>query len=254
MSRQIPARTDFSIVAMADEWLVVGKPAPLIVHPTNDRVEVTLLGELKLRWPDEEFFFINRLDRETSGCVLIAKSRGAARVFGKQMMRRKIQKGYRAIVHGWPDWEEKRVEAPIIRKGEVEESAIWVRQMVHESGKDCATCFSLEGRFERNEGRFAIVRCEPETGRTHQLRVHLEHLGHPIVGDKIYGGDGSCYLDFLEGGWTNGLVARLLLSRQALHGSDLGFVWEGEEIVVSCAWPDDLDEFCLGDDASEPLH
>jgi len=254
VSSLIPARTDFSIVAMADEWLVVGKPAPLIVHPTNDRAEVTLLGELKVRWPEEEFFFINRLDRETSGCVLIAKSRGAARVFGKQMMRRQIKKGYRAIVHGWPDWDEKRVEAPMIRKGEVEESAIWVRQVVHESGKDCATRFSVVRRFERSEGRFSVVRCEPETGRTHQLRVHLEYLGYPIVGDKIYGGDGSCYLEFLEGGWTQALEAKLLLSRQALHGSELVFDWEGEELSLSCPWTADLEEFCLGEGSQKPLH
>lgn len=238
---------------MADEWLVVGKPAPLIVHPTNDRAEVTLLGELKARWPEEEFFFINRLDRETSGCVLIAKSRGAARVFGKQMMRRQIRKGYRAIVHGWPDWDERQVEASIIRKGEVEESAIWVRQMVHEAGKECLTSFSVERRFERSEGRFSVVRCEPETGRTHQLRVHLEYLGYPIVGDKIYGGDGSCYLEFLEGGWTKALESRLLLSRHALHGSDLFFNWDGGEVDLSCAWTDDLAKFCLGEGTQEPL-
>lgn len=253
MSRLIPARTDFSIVAMADEWLVVGKPAPLIVHPTNDRVEVTLLGELKARWPDDEFFFINRLDRETSGCVLIAKSRGAARVFGKQMMRRQIRKGYRAVVHGWPDWDEKRVDAPIVRKGEIGESAIWVRQVVHSSGKACVTNFSVERRFERNEGKFSVVRCEPETGRTHQLRVHLEYLGYPIVGDKIYGGDGKCYLDFLEKGWTDDLAKRLLLSRHALHGSELVFDWDHRKVSLSCVWPDDLDEFCLGGEQGEPL-
>lgn len=253
MSRLIPARTDFSIVAMADEWLVVGKPAPLIVHPTNDRIEVTLLSELKARWPEDEFFFVNRLDRETSGCVLIAKSRGAARVFGKQMMRRQIKKGYRAIVHGWPEWNEKRVDAPIVRKGEVGESAIWVRQVVHPCGKECVTNFSVETRFERNGGEFSVVRCEPETGRTHQLRVHLEYLGHPIVGDKIYGGDGKSYLDFLEGGWTTDLAKRLLLSRHALHGFDLVFDWDQGRVSLSCAWPDDLDEFFLGGEPGEPL-
>ena len=79
MEPLIPPRTDFSIEAEGDDWLVVGKPAPLIVHPTRDRPEVTLLGELNKRWPEGVFHFVNRLDRETSGCVLIAKTRKAAR-------------------------------------------------------------------------------------------------------------------------------------------------------------------------------
>ena len=229
----------------SDGWLVVGKPAPLIVHPTNDRVEVTLLGEMKARWPADEFFFINRLDRETSGCVLVARSREAARIFGRQMMRRKIGKEYQAIVHGWPEWDEIRVDAPLLRKGEVEESEIWVRQMVHESGKPSATEFSVERRFQRSEGKFSIIRCEPETGRTHQLRVHLESLGHAIVGDKIYSEGGAGYLDFLREGWTDELARRLILSRHALHGRGLSFEWDGRKIVARSPWPDDLAKFCL---------
>lgn len=246
MSKLIPARTDFTVVGESNDWLVVGKPAPLIVHPTNDRVEVTLLGELKKRWPAEDFHFINRLDRETSGCVLIAKSRGVARIFGKQMMRRQIRKEYRAIVHGWPEWARVRSEAPILRAGEVTESAIWVRQMVHRDGKACATEFEVVERFEKAGGRFAIVDCVPETGRTHQLRVHLAHLGHAIVGDKIYGDNGRGYLEFLEGGWTVALEERLLLSRQALHGSGMSFEWEGHLREFECGWPEELANFSLG--------
>ena len=83
--------------------------------------------------------------------------------------------------------------------------------------------------------------------------MHLEYLGHPIVGDKIYGGDGASYLDFLEGGWTADLAKRLLLSRHALHGSDLVFDWDQGKVSLSCAWPDDLDKFFLGGEPGEPL-
>ena len=225
---------------------MIGKPAPLIVHPTNDPMEVTLLGELHKRWPKGHFHFINRLDRETSGCVLIAKSRGVARIFGKQMMRRQIRKGYWAIVHGWPEWDRVRSEAPILRMGEVTESAIWIRQMVHEDGKVCATDFEVVERFEKGAERFAVLDCNPETGRTHQLRVHLAHLGHAIVGDKIYCDGGRGYLEFLEQGWTEALEKRLLLSRQALHGSRISFEWEEKFRAFECEWPEDLANFNLG--------
>lgn len=242
----IPPRTDFSILSMTEDWLVVGKPAPLIVHPTNDRIEVTLLGELKARGPGGDFYFVNRLDRETSGCVLVARSRKAAREFGRMMMRRQIRKHYRAIVHGWPEWSEIDVEQPMIRKGEVQESAIWVRQCVHPEGKPSFTRFWVEERFEREGDRYAIIGAEPRTGRTHQLRVHLEYLGHVIVGDKIYGGNGAEYLEFLESGWSRSLAKRLKLSRHALHGSGMIFEWEGEEFEVKSPWPDELAKFCLG--------
>ena len=115
------------------------------------------------------------------------------------MTRREIAKGYEAIVRGWPEWEELRVEAPLRRMGEFKESEIWVRQAVNKEGKESTTNLLVRERFENGEGRFAKIGCSPETGRTHQIRVHLEYAGFPIVGDKIYGGDQRAYLDFIEG-------------------------------------------------------
>jgi 23S rRNA pseudouridine1911/1915/1917 synthase len=198
---------------------------------------------------------VNRLDRETSGVVLIAKNAASARLFGKAMMRRQMHKTYLAIVHGWPEWDTTRLDAPILRQGDVRESRIWVKQCVHENGAPCSTEFRVlrkwlgagssgnadAGRGERppdhcpllcpesqrdddkeedndqEQQRFALVEARPLTGRMHQIRVHLSHLGLPIVGDKIYGLDEACYLEFIETGWTEALAARLLLPRQALH-------------------------------------
>ncbi|MDB4430042.1 RluA family pseudouridine synthase [Akkermansiaceae bacterium] len=247
MTPLIAPRTDFKVLASSDDWLVVDKPAPLIVHPTNDRPERTLLGEMQARWPGEEFFIINRLDRETSGCVLIARTRESAGALGKMMMRREIQKSYRAIVDGWPEWKEKEVDAPLRRKGEVEDSRIWVRQMVHQEGKKSTTKFVIEEIFSRLGEKFSVLNCEPVTGRTHQIRVHLEHLGHPIVGDKIYGGDGSSYLEFVENGWSPALEKKLLLDRQALHGSGMSFTWKNEVVEVSSGWPRELADFRVGE-------
>ena len=246
MWRGLPARTDFSLLIENEEWMVVGKPAPLIVHPTNNRPEVTLLGEMEKRWPGERFHFVNRLDRETSGCVLVAKTKEAAGFFGRQMMERKIKKVYRAIVKGWPDWDELEGNRPLIRKGEVEESLIWVRQMVHSEGKESCTKFRCLERFERKRQRYAIVECVPLTGRTHQIRVHLEDVGFPIVGDKIYGGNEECYLNFIEEGWSQNLLESLLIDRQALHGSGMKFEWQGEEVEATCPWPEELKQFQLG--------
>lgn len=96
--------------------------------------------------------------------------------------------------------------------------------------------------------RFALIRCHPLTGRMHQIRVHSAHAGHPIVGDKLYGPDERCYLDFIETGWTPGLAARLLLDRQALHAAMLG--WEDRE--WHCPIPADLASFCGEAEAGEP--
>ena len=235
----------------AGDVMVVGKPAPLIMHPTGPRGpagksdEVTLLGVLKEAMPGKEFFFVNRLDRETSGCVVVAKSGKAARVFGKMMGRREIKKGYVAVVRAWPEWDELRVDAPIRRRGEFEESAVWVRQGVQMDGKECVTNFKVRERIENRWGRFTVMECWPETGRTHQIRVHLEHVGFPMVGDKIYGGDCGAYLDFLREGWSEDLQRRLILDRQALHAEWVAFEWEGELVKVSCAMAAELEGFCV---------
>ena len=156
-----------------------------------------------------------------------------------------IQKNYEAIVWGWPEWEEINVREPIRRRGEFEESEVWVRQAVHPEGKDCETGFRVEGIFEKGGDRFSKIRCEPRTGRTHQIRVHLEHLGFPIVGDKIYGDQGRSYLEFLETGWNRELSERLRLDRQALHARRMSFEWNGEKVVVQSPLPGELAGFCI---------
>lgn len=236
---------DFKVLDETEDWMVVGKPAPLIMHPTGKSDEVNLLGLLKEAMPEGEFFFVNRLDRETSGCVLVAKSSRVARELGKLMARREIKKGYEAIVRGWPEWDELRVEGGIRRRGEFEESAVWVRRGVHAEGKASATVFKVRERFKNRWGDFTKVDCEPETGRTHQIRVHLEHVGFPIVGDKIYGDQGEGYLEFLREGWTRRLEERLLLGRQALHAGWVGFRWGDEEVRVESRLADELVGFCI---------
>ena len=186
---------------------------------------------------------VNRLDRETSGLVLVAKTAAAARDFGLLMQRHLLCKEYLAIVWGWPEWQDKLVDAALDRQGKHQASAIWLKQMIHIAGAPAQTEFFVERRFRKSTSfgnRFSVIRAIPRTGRTHQIRVHLASIGHSIVGDKIYGPDEQSYLRFIETGWTCELEQKLLLSRHALHSSKLAVEDERE---WTSALPSDLAEF-----------
>ncbi len=231
--RSVPALID--IIAESADWIVVNKPPHLQVHPKKPGGPLTLWDHLRELLAFElanggQISIINRLDRETSGTVLVCTTAEAARRCHAAMLRRAFTKEYRALTWGWPEWDEITVSAPILRKGEKEPSPIWLKRCVHPEGAEAITRFVVEERFRRKTSagdEFAWVRAFPETGRTHQIRVHLAHVGHPIIGDKIYGPDERCYLEFIETGWTPALASRLLLNRHALHSERLFVELEG---------------------------
>jgi 23S rRNA pseudouridine1911/1915/1917 synthase len=249
MSLQVVA--NFRVIDETEDWVVVDKPAPLIVHPANNKPEPTLLGGLENLYAFEMnngacLGIITRLDRETSGVVLVAKHRAAARDLGMMFERREARKEYLAIVKGWPVEDEWRCDAKIIRAGELAPSPIWVRQVVDEAGKECSTRFVVEQRFLREGAEFSLVRCFPKTGRMHQIRVHLAASEFPIAGDKLYSGDGSEYLDWMKLGWNEDLAQRLILPRHALHAAKLGINWQGNEIEWEAELASDLKDFIAG--------
>jgi 23S rRNA pseudouridine1911/1915/1917 synthase len=218
----------FAVVAESDDFIVVEKPPFLLVHPTKPTGARTLWGELKQLLAFEianggQVSIVNRLDRETSGLVLVAKNAAAARRFGLMMQEQRIAKEYVAVVWGWPEWDSTTVDAPLIRQGIHLPSPIWLKQAIHPAGASSRTEFVVEQRFRRGaiDDCFSIIRAIPRTGRTHQIRVHLASLGHPIVGDKIYGPNEKLYLEFIETGWTPELERLLLLPRHALHSAAL---------------------------------
>lgn len=227
---------------------MVDKPPFLLVHPTKPNGPRTLWRELRELLAFEiagggQVSIVNRLDRETSGLILVAKTATAARYFGLLMQQHLFKKEYLAIVWGWPDWEETTVDAPLGRQGDYQPSAIWLKQMIHPEGAPARTSFQVQQRLTADDPagtRFSVIRAIPQTGRTHQIRVHLSSLGHPIVGDKIYGPDEQLYLRFIETGWTPELEHKLLLPRHALHSSRLGIAgrydWQS-------GLPDDLTAF-----------
>lgn len=224
--RAIANNPCFTVLEETDDYIVVDKPAPLQIHPKKPDGPPTLYDGLRELLAFEianggQVSIINRLDRETSGVVLVAKHAASARRFGLAMQARLFHKSYSALVYGWPEWDEIVYRVPILRKGEIEPSPIWVKQMVHRDGAECITALRVVERRERQGIKIAMVEARPVTGRMHQIRVHLAHLGHAIVGDKIYGADDRCYLDFIETGWTRDLELRLLLPRHALHSGEL---------------------------------
>ena len=242
---------NFRVLAESDDWIVVDKPAPLIVHPANRKPEPTLLGGIEQLLAYDIAngacpAVVNRLDRETSGVVVVAKHTAAARALGMIFQRREAEKEYLAIVTGWPEAAGWECNEPILRAGEIGPASIWVRQIVHPAGRWCRTRFQVERRFERSEGKFALVRCFPETGRMHQIRVHLAHGGHPIVGDKLYSGDGAEYVEWMASGWTPGLQQRLILPRHALHADRLTLPWAGQQVAWEADLAPDLADFIAG--------
>jgi 23S rRNA pseudouridine1911/1915/1917 synthase len=118
-----------------------------------------------------------------------------------------------------------------------------LERMVHSSGAAAVTEFRVVERFRNGAGRFSLVEVRPLTGRTHQIRVHAAHVGHAVVGDKIYGPSRECYLEFVRTGWTEALAERLLLPRHALHSAALALDWEGKLLEWESRLPEDMGRF-----------
>jgi 23S rRNA pseudouridine1911/1915/1917 synthase len=221
-----------------EDLLVVDKPAPLLCHSASRPDHPTLAGWLREQGIDTPRM-ITRLDRETSGLVIVAKNGRAAKLLGEQMVRRQIEKQYIAICWGRLEQNLGIIDSPI---GITKNSVVYTKRVIHaEAGKPSVTEFEVEQRLRD----FTVVRLRPRTGRAHQLRVHLASLGYPIVGDKIYGPDETLYLRFIEQGMTDKLLEKLLLPRQALHAANVKLRHPRTQHV--CAFeaplPEDMETF-----------
>src|SRR5437773_7531573 len=153
-----PPLLDFKIIDETDDYAVVDKPPFLLIHPTKPDGTRTLWQELRGLFALKiaaggHVSIVNRLDRETSGLVLIAKKAESARRFGLLMQRRQLNKEYLAIVYGWPEWENTLVDAALDPQGKHRDSAIWLKQMIHPSGAPAQTEFKVERHFVRSAGR-----------------------------------------------------------------------------------------------------
>ena len=212
----------FEIIYEDAELLVINKPAGLVCHPTKGDVYSSLISRVRLYLKAEQAHFVNRLDRETSGVVLVAKTNSVAGELGKALESRSVRKEYLAIVHGELSEPHGKIDAPL---GKDERSAVAIKDCVRPDGATAQTEFWVEQSFVRDGARFTLLRIVPLTGRKHQIRIHLAHHGYPVVGDKLYGGNESLYLDFVKGRLTEEQRRTLVFANQALHSATVEFVW-----------------------------
>lgn len=227
------------VVFEDEDVLVVDKPGGMVCHSAQ-RPEYGSLTEWLREHGVETPRMINRLDRETSGLVVVAKNERAAKTLGKAVLRREIEKQYLAICWGAIEQDRGVIDQPIaVSRG----SAVYTKRVVDKAGgKPSVTEYAVERRLRG----FSVVRLTPRTGRAHQLRVHLAWLGHPIVGDKIYGPDETLYLEFIETGVTDEMLDKLLLSRHALHAERVSFLHPRarQRCAFEAPLPDDMETFC----------
>ena len=217
----------FEILHEDENLLAINKPAGLVCHPTKGDEYSSLAGRIRLHLGAERpVHLINRLDRETSGVVLVGKADNAARQLRKLWQSREAEKIYWAIVHGHVAEAEGLIDAPL---GAEDASEVAVKDCVRADGHPSQTRFWTQWKFERAEGKFTWLRVAPVTGRKHQIRIHLQHLGHSIVGDKLYGLDESWYLKFVKDKLTADDWQKLILKNQALHAHTLRFHWRARD-------------------------
>ncbi len=230
-------------VLYEDDWLaVVNKPPGMVVHPARGHWNGTLASALQHRFAGQLSSaggpsrpgIVHRLDRDTSGAILVAKHDLAHGQLATLFEDRQIEKEYYAIVVGTPERDRDVIDQPIgMHPTQREKMAI--RRNDPES-KAAETFYEVDERF----GGYAAIKVLPKTGRTHQIRVHLSHVGHPILCDRQYGGHSQITRGEIRG---TGIDDEVLLDRQALHARRLRLRHpeSGETIEVVAPLPEDME-------------
>ncbi len=223
-------------VLYEDEWILgVDKPAGLPVHPTARYHTNTLTALLRDVYGENRPTLAHRIDSETSGVLLCAKTKEAERRLKLMFAKRQIQKTYLAIVFGTPAPKEGRIEVAL---GPDLDGPVKVKMACRPDGMPSLTEYRV---LEQGQKR-SLVECVPRTGRQHQIRAHLSHIGHPIVGDKMYGEDSSLFLDYVDQGVTPDISARAGAPRHFLHAASLTFTHplSGESLTIESPLPEDM--------------
>ena len=232
------------IVYEDEHLLVVNKPAGLVVHPGHGNYHGTLVNALAYHFKDNPDYDVNdprmglvhRIDKDTSGLLVVAKTPNAKTSLGKQFFDKTTKREYVAVVWGVPSPEIGRIEGHIGRS--LKDRLQMAVFPDGDYGKHAVTHYEVLESL----GYVSVVKCRLETGRTHQIRVHMKHIGHPLLADARYGGDeilrGTTSAKYRQ--FVNNCFA--ICPRQALHARTLGFVHPetGEEMFFSAPVPDDM--------------
>jgi 23S rRNA pseudouridine1911/1915/1917 synthase len=219
-----PEDIPLTIIYQDGDIIVLDKPAGLTVHPAPGHPSGTLVNALLAACPDLRGIagtlrpgIVHRLDKDTSGLMVVAKNDRAQRALQRQLKDRDVHKTYLALVHGVPKPREGLIEAPIGRHPKNRK-----KMAVVAGGREAITKYRV--REELAGGRYSLLEVEPVTGRTHQIRVHMAALGHPIAGDATYGKRSD------------------IIARQALHASKLAFAMPlgGRTVEFESPLPSDM--------------
>jgi len=231
-----------------EHLLAVDKPALLPVHPTARYHKNTLIKVLQAQRPEEPFLSLgHRLDRETSGVMLVSKTRACDRALKKRLEARDdIEKTYVALTWGVPRGGARGFRCERGMQLD-EESTLRVKMRISDGPEAlrAVTVFDVAEVRTGPSGEYALVRCTLETGRQHQIRLHLASLGAPVVGDKLYGPDERAFARGADGELTSDDVAMLELPRHALHAARLrlGHPITGAPLVIEAPLPEDMRAF-----------
>ncbi|MFO0980999.1 MAG: RluA family pseudouridine synthase [Planctomycetota bacterium] len=235
--RSLQEPLDLAVLYEDAALIAVDKPAGVAAHPAGGHVHRTALTWLRVHHPDGTREFpklCHRLDRETSGVLLAARDRDAHRQVLRLIAAGGLHKEYLALVHGAVTTDRFLIELPL---GDDRESPVTHRRCAGPQGTEPArTLVSVERRTRE----FTLLRLFPATGRRHQLRAHLAAIGHPIVGDKLYGHDPLVFLRARSGRLTDADRRALRLPRHALHAAVVELEWQGRQLRIAAPWPADL--------------
>lgn len=224
-----------NILFQNSEYVLIDKPAGMLSIPDRHQAQLpSVQGLLKLHF--EDVYTVHRLDRDTSGCIAFAFNAEAHQYLSQLFEQRKVRKIYQCIVHGSPLTDQGIIHKPIaehpVHKGKM--------MVTHSKGKDSLTEYKVLERY----GKFSWVECLLHTGRTHQIRVHLADLGHPVVGDPLYGDGAPVYLSSIKRNFKLAMHKESetpLLHRLTLHATELEFeMASGEKIAAQAPLPKDM--------------
>ncbi len=235
----LPTEMPLAILFEDENFLFLNKPAGVVCHPSQGHFADSLANGVQWYWnrtdPESRIHLIGRLDKETSGIVSIAKNSVAARALTEKRKEGGLQKTYLALVKGCPEPRNGQLDCPMDYVQSSEQEGMFVMKEGDASrGKAAVTHY----RVLESNGSISLCQVQIDTGRTHQIRFHMSSAGHPLLGDRLYGGAASGSLTDAD--------AQYAMGRTALHAYRLEFThpFTGKQMLLSAGLPEDMQAVC----------